>query len=870
MGFFFNNERTLNKKQNLLQYAYEKGCICCPLYKARHIKHANMKPTGASKPLIYMLGEAPGETEDKLNRQFVGQSGELIRSICKEIVGSSASYDEIMRWNNVIRCWPGKGNRNPSELEIKCCKKELEADIESTKPFIVVGIGNIALQAILEVSGIMSFRGRFIPVKIGSHSFWFAPILHPSFIIRHGLDGNYFDKTYLHTFRKDLENIIEFAVEQFPHFKPVVIDSGYEDGIEIIEGNKASDVAKIIKRLDYFKKSNLITIDIETVGKPNGLSPYNINTRILSISVSDDNAIVAFPVEHKVFSKDNQKVILNKVRELLTTTKTKVAHNIKFEITWFNKYFGANTVMYGSWVDTMAQAVVLDERVGSHEDGGVLSLGMQTLINFGFNLKKLTENKINRMNLELSELKDVLMYNGMDAKYEHLLYHKLKKEIKKESRWLLNHLNNLGRTLALVESKGVVYDKEQAEEFRKMYDKKLEVINKKIRNDLYIREFEKQARTKFLPLSTAHITKLLKDIIKLPPVKGTAKTSLNDGGFSTDKEALDIYAKQGVEVVKHLVNYRQVSKQKSTYVDGVEKFVHRDGIIRASFNHLFVSTGRLSSRSPNMQNFPKRQHVEARNIIKAPEDHWIVAIDYAQLEARVVAIVAQDKEFMKMFWEGYDIHMDWAIRLAKRLGHKFDDAGLKKYRSLVKNQWVFPLIYGSSQASAEAGLGAKEGQLSKEYQEFWNMCNGVAKWQEQQLAFYRKHGYVITLLGRKRHMPLSKNEIYNTPIQSLASELVTDAMNRLAKLAVALNKPQYIPIWNIHDDLGFYIPDSSLEEDILFIAEQMVCVPFDFVNIPLGIEVSVGKRWGELEEVVKYDTLFFNPDFIKVKERLIA
>ena len=155
--------------------------------------------------------------------------------------------------------------------------------------------------------------------------------------------------------------------------------------------------------------------------------------------------------------------------------------------------------------------------------------------------------------------------------------------------------------------------------------------------------------------------------------------------------------------------------------------------------------------------------------------------------------------------------------------------------------------------------------MTEEYNEFWKICSGVAEWQKEQLKFYNEYGFVQTLLGRKRHRPLSKNEIYNTPIQSLASELVTDSMNRLSEAAEELHKPQYQAIWNIHDDLGFYIPDETLEEDILFIAEKMVCTPFEFVNIPLGVEVSVGKRWGELEEVAKYDTLSFDKSFMNKK-----
>jgi DNA polymerase-1 len=274
--------------------------------------------------------------------------------------------------------------------------------------------------------------------------------------------------------------------------------------------------------------------------------------------------------------------------------------------------------------------------------------------------------------------------------------------------------------------------------------------------------------------------------------------------------------------------------------------------------------------NPPIQVFPSRNGKEARNIVKAPEGYWLVAIDMAQIEARIVAVAANDIEFMKMIWDDYDIHMDWAIRISKTLKMNLDEKGLAKFRKVIKNQWVFPLIYGSSQDSAEIGLEAPKGSLTKDFQLFWEMCAGVKDWQLDQLEFYKEYGYVQNLFGRRRYMPLSKNEIFNSPIQSSASDIVTDAMNRLSKLAYKLKKPQYQPIWNIHDDLGFYIPDETLEEDIRFISEQMVCIPYKFVNVPIGVEVSVGTLWGELEEIVKYNTLDFNPDFAKRRAEVLG
>ena len=115
MGFFFQEEKTLNKKQKSLSLAYENGCIACPLHKAKHVRSPEMLPTGSDKPELYILGEAPGENEDIEDCQFIGKSGELIRKVLKDITGKKF-YDNKVRWNNVIRCWPGKGTETQQRL----------------------------------------------------------------------------------------------------------------------------------------------------------------------------------------------------------------------------------------------------------------------------------------------------------------------------------------------------------------------------------------------------------------------------------------------------------------------------------------------------------------------------------------------------------------------------------------------------------------------------------------------------------------------------------------------------------------------------------------------------------------------------------
>ena len=143
------------------------------------------------------------------------------------------------------------------------------------------------------------------------------------------------------------------------------------------------------------------------------------------------------------------------------------------------------------------------------------------------------------------------------------------------------------------------------------------------------------------------------------------------------------------------------------------------------------------------------------------------------------------------------------------------------------------------------------------YEEFWHTHRGVKAWQERLLQFYRRHNYVESLTGWRRYGPMTRNMIYNTPIQSLGSDIVVDAWNRLSEEAYLSGRPWLSPIINIHDDLTLIVPQSKLEETLQLVARFMTYKSFDFINVPLLVEASVGPDWEKLEVVGKFQTTDF-------------
>lgn len=292
-------------------------------------------------------------------------------------------------------------------------------------------------------------------------------------------------------------------------------------------------------------------------------------------------------------------------------------------------------------------------------------------------------------------------------------------------------------------------------------------------------------------------------------------------------------------------------------------------------------------KQPNYQNFPKRgEGLEVRSIISAPEDYYFVSIDYAALEGRVIAMASKDESFCADIWANIDPHMYWAKRLVEvcpdilishlKLNTEFEritavtsikgeedvyKKRMKDIRQKIKSFWVFAAFYGSSSNSIYKNIENNFCAVPLEnietlFEEFWETYTGVRQWQRNLINFYEKNGYVQSLTGsRRRRAPLKYNEVLNTPIQSSSSyDICLKAGDRLSKLAYETNSPQFQYRIQVHDSLEFYIPKKSIDTDIATICKEMCNPIYDFINVPLEVEVSIGTNWANVEPSEKFNT----------------
>ena len=844
MSFFFAEaaEASGGKKNNIpLHTARELGCKVCPL-KAGAI-NPDMPPDGNDKPIFYFLGEAPGESEDKQNRPFVGKSGQLLRShIPSDIQDQS-------RFNNVVRSRPPL-NRKPEPVEIECCRKYIEQDIEKTQPLVIVAVGAVALHWLLGESDISKWRGRFFPLKIGKYVCWGYAIYHPSYILRNqktSKSGNVIKTEWDHIFKFDLDYLYN-SVDSIGD--PYYIDSGHLHQVQWTEGLKADrELDKVLKWLDEMSQSDFVGFDYET----NCLRPFEHNASILTVSLANDKMSIAFPIEYPNAWSDVQ---LQKLKAALVqffqSPAKKICHNIKFEMEWTSACFGNNLIYHPTWHDTQAQAYVLDER------RGMLSLDNLIRLHFGFWLKNLSN--LDRSRMASYPLEKILPYNALDSKWTRRLFFLQKKKMDddKKLKKVYKDLLETAATLTATQIRGVCFDHNNHAELTKQCQTELDEIIDKISKLPEVDQFKNRFNITFNPGSPDHILRCFRTIL------GVDNELKNDAGKYSTNEATLATLKE-YELANLILDYRGIVKKISTYLEPYPAYANtKDGRIHTNFNPYETTTGRLSSDTPNLQNLPNKTGKEIRRMIVAPKSHWMICSDYGQIEARIIGVASQDEEFCKALWEDYDVHMHWAEVIAneypKVIGgsHKLNDkAAMKKFRAAVKNLWVFPAFYGASPHSISRGIGVPIEIVLDIFREFWQTFRGVKRWQKWILQRYEKLGYVETLSGRRRHAPMTMNAALNASIQGFASDICVDAMCRLDRLGIQT-------VMQIHDDVTSYVKDSELEASLELIAEQMCLVPYPFINVPIAVEISVGPNWFNQEPV----GTFKSTDFHKVPRKL--
>ncbi|MCG1213297.1 DNA polymerase I [Staphylococcus epidermidis] len=391
----------------------------------------------------------------------------------------------------------------------------------------------------------------------------------------------------------------------------------------------------------------------------------------------------------------------------------------------------------------------------------------------------------------------------------------------------------LARILSEMEEIGIYTDINDLKEMEFEIQKKLDVL---------ISNIHESAGEAFNINSPKQLRVVLFETLQLPVIKKT-KT-----GYST---AVDVLEKlQGEHpIIDDILEYRQLSKLQSTYVEGLQKVISKDHRIHTRFNQTLAQTGRLSSVDPNLQNIPIRLE-EGRKIRKAfkptSKDSVILSADYSQIELRVLAHITQDESLKHAFINGHDIHTATAMKVFNVESDQVDS--LMRRQAKAVN---FGIVYGISDYGLSQSLGITRKKAKAFIDDYLASFPGVKQYMSDIVKDAKAQGYVETLLHRRRYIPditsrnfnlrsFAERTAMNTPIQGSAADIIKLAM---VKFSEKIKETKYHAklLLQVHDELIFEIPKSEVEDFSKFVEEIMEQALV--LDVPLKVDSNYGATW---------------------------
>jgi DNA polymerase I len=334
---------------------------------------------------------------------------------------------------------------------------------------------------------------------------------------------------------------------------------------------------------------------------------------------------------------------------------------------------------------------------------------------------------------------------------------------------------------------------------------------------------------------------------------GGSKTKT--GAWSTSAQVLDELAEQGHEFPKKILEWRQVSKLKSTYTDALPTYVHpQTHRVHTTYALAATTTGRLSSNEPNLQNIPVRTEDgrKIRRAFIASPGHKLVSADYSQIELRLLAEIADIPVLKQAFRDGLDIH---AMTASEMFGVPVKNMpGEVRRRAKAIN---FGIIYGISAFGLANQLGIPREEASAYIKKYFERFPGIRAYMDETRDFCRAHGYVETLFGRKCHYPdikasnasvrsFNERAAINARLQGTAADIIRRAMTRMEE-ALAEHKLSAQMLLQVHDELIFEVPDDEVAATLPVVQHTMQDAPFPAVllSVPLHVDARAANNWDE-------------------------
>ncbi len=542
------------------------------------------------------------------------------------------------------------------------------------------------------------------------------------------------------------------------------------------------------------------------------------------------------PVRGPMFDqKLDEHLVLEKLRPILEDpSRTIVGQNIKYD--WII-LAQAGVTLGGRMVDSMILSYLLESGERNHSLDEISQrlldhkmIPISNLIGKGKNQKKMDE----------VEVALVAEYAAEDADATWRITEKLEPIVRDQDLWTLydNVERPLVEVLARMEKAGVVVDVPRLKQLSDEFAKRLAEIEKEI----YL-----HAGGEFNIASAQQLREILYDRLKLPILGKTP-----GGEPSTAAEILEELAPMH-PLPRMLMEHRQLSKLKNTYLDALPTVIGSDSRVHASFNQTVAATGRLSSSEPNLQNIPVRseQGRQIRQAFIAPGPDWVLlTADYSQIELRMLAHFCQDANLLEAFRTGRDIHNVVAAQI-----FGVDESNVTDEQRRQAKTVNFGVIYGLSAYGLASRLSITQSEASIFIEAYFANYPGIDTWMTTVLEEAKSTGRVKTILGRRRPIQgiksttgrqrnLAERTAINTVIQGSAADLIKMAMIRIDQELRAL-KLQSRLILQIHDELVFEVPKTELAQ-VRELVRRLMNSALD-LNVPVEVDVAAGPNWLDVD-----------------------
>jgi len=789
------------------------SCLRCPLGKG--VKKNEVKASeNIGTASVLFVGEAPGVEEVEKGIPFVGPAGRCLR----KFIRLAGLVEEDCAFVNTVRCRPPvkdrpyevvPSNRPPEAVEIACCSRYLEEDLQRFHGKLIVLLGNTPLDTLL---------GRWHVGAAHGHGFLkdgrrFYVMYHPSYILRDQRQRH--DAMYLEEMRKI----------------KVFLDSEHKIPYNIVDDCDKTEamVKSILDEANKRDEGAIVTFDVES----SGFDPLAPDAVIVSMSFTLRNGPTWWiPMNHRESPNlDYHKEIAKIVSPLFIDSRVKmVAQNAKFDLKFMQAIYGVRST--NLWLDTQLAVFLLE---GKHSPQGLHQCAWKFTDHGGWD--------IDASNLVEESLEKIANYNTMDTFVGDELAMIYEKRLSPTAfEFLITILTKAVYTLIEMELEGVTLDLKVLEETYQEYNKEACTLFNKLASYKEVRTVAEKLQRDVNFNSGSHLRSILEEM-KLVSEKKTKKTQK----MSVDEEALETI-KGKHPFVTDLLKYRTTAKIISTYLIPYTK-LNIDGVVRGEYMLTRTATGRPSCQKPNFQNIPK----EIRPVFRSKRGLF-VEVDYSQMELRVLAMYSHDQALIDAFRSGEDIHE--VTRMAI-FGPNDDLSELAKAKQRVEAKSVnFGIVYGESAHGLSKQLKISMREADKKIEAFYTKYTGIKGYVDTIRKQIRSRGYVETFFGRRRYFATENvrdqagwealfREGVNAPIQGTASDLVLDAASRVWML-MRKRGMESCMVMNVHDMILFDCPENEVPEMLLMIYDQMERFDHPWVNVPIKVDVAIGTNWGAL------------------------